>query len=85
MVVFAFRILPHLEDKGVEPLVHPADRSVLIGEVRPLVEIIRAGKDFLRLLETYSSLGIRSQPLALSRVKTESHSDITLIPQSSAA
>ena len=73
MVIFALQVFLCLEDGAVEARFHPADGSVLFRNIRALVEVIRVRKDFLCLLKADSTLGIRSQPPAFSRVEVESH------------
>jgi hypothetical protein len=72
MVVFAFPVFPYLEDDAVEAFFHPANRPVLFRNIRALVEVIAVRKELLHLFKADSTLGIRSQPPAFSRVEVES-------------
>jgi hypothetical protein len=72
-VILAFPVSPYLEDDAVEAIFHLADGSVLFRNIRALVEVIRVRKDFLCLLETDSTLGIRPEPPTFSHVEVESH------------
>jgi phage-related holin len=60
VVVLSLLVVAHLEDDGVQTVSNPADGSILFGAVRALVEIVRMGKESLRLLESDSSLRIGS-------------------------
>jgi hypothetical protein len=73
MVIFAFLVLPNLEDDAVKAFPHPANGPVLFRDVRALVEVIRARKDLLGLLKANSTMGIRLQPPAFSHVELESY------------
>src|SRR5208337_2349709 len=81
VVVLTFLVLPHLKDERVQPAPHPANGSVLLWQIRAMVEVVRMRKDLLRLLETNSTPRVLSQPLALSHIEVESHRGITVIPQ----
>jgi hypothetical protein len=72
MVILALPVFPDLEDDAEEAFFHPTDCSVLLWNIRTLVQVIRVRKDFLCLLEADSTMGIRSQPPAFSSVKVES-------------
>jgi len=72
MVVFAFPVLPYFEDNAVEAFLHPANRPVLFRSIRALVKVMGVRKDFLHLFKADSTLGIRSQPPAFSRIEVES-------------
>jgi len=73
MVIFALMVFPHLENDAVEALFYPTDGSVLFGNIRAVVEIIRVQEDFLYLLEADTTLGILSQPPTFSRVEVKPH------------
>lgn len=73
MVVFALFVLPDLKDDGIQPLTYPPNRPELMSEVGTAVHVMGVRKNFLHLLESDSTPGIRSQPLALTKIKVESH------------
>ena len=52
LVTFSFLVFPHLKNDGVQVLSHPADRPVLLGPTRALVEVVRVRKYFLYLFES---------------------------------
>jgi hypothetical protein len=51
VVIFAFFVLSHFNNDGVQVLSHPTDCPVLLGPIRALVKVVRMRKDFLRLFE----------------------------------
>src|SRR5208282_6892938 len=60
VVIFAFLVLPHLKNDGVQVLSHPTACPTLLGPIRALVEVVGVRKDLLRLFEPDASLRIRS-------------------------
>src|SRR5208282_2266909 len=60
VVIFAFLVLPHLKNDGVQVLSHPTDRPVLLRPIGALVKVIWVRKDFLRFLEPDAPLRICS-------------------------
>ncbi len=73
MVILSLAVFPNLEDNAVEVFAHPANGPVLFRSIRTLVEVVWMRKYFLRLFESDSTFGIRSQLSTLSRVEVESH------------
>jgi hypothetical protein len=55
VVIFSALFFSHLKNDGVQALSHPADGPVLLGAIRALVEVVRVGKDLLRLFESDTS------------------------------
>jgi hypothetical protein len=60
VVILSLLVLTHLEDQRVQTFSNPADGAILFGEVRALVEVVRAVKQSLRLLESDSPFRIGS-------------------------
>jgi hypothetical protein len=60
VVILTHFVLPHLEDHSVQPLSHPADRSVLLGTIQSLVEIVRMRENLLYLFEPDASFRVCS-------------------------
>jgi len=52
MVIPAIAILSHLKNDGVQALAHPADRTVLFGQILALVKVVGLREDFPHFLET---------------------------------
>jgi len=52
MVTLAIAILSHLKNDGLQALAHPADRTVLFGQIRALVKVVGMHEDFPHFLET---------------------------------
>jgi hypothetical protein len=58
MVILAFVVFASFEDKGVESPIDPPDRTILLGDIRALVQIVRTPEQVSRLLEADPSLRI---------------------------
>src|ERR1017187_5909975 len=52
VVILSFFVFPHFENDGVQLLSHPADRPVLFGKIRALVEVVWVREDLLHLFES---------------------------------
>ena len=81
MIELAFGVFPDLKNHGVEAIAYPTDGTVLMREIRALVQVVRMKENLLRLLETDTAFGIPAEAPALPRVEVESHSGITVIPK----
>ena len=57
MVKLAFLVLSHLKHERIQSLSDPSDGAVLLWHVATLIEIVRAGKDFLRLFKANARRG----------------------------
>lgn len=68
MVVFASLVTPNLEDQGIKALSRPANRSILRGNIRTLVEVIRVRENFLRFLKTDPPPEVLPQSLAVAGI-----------------
>lgn len=60
VVIFALPILAYFKNNGVQVFSHPADRAVLLGPIRALIEVVRMRKDFLPLFEPDPPFGVCS-------------------------
>lgn len=60
MVELALIVLTHLKNQRIESPPHPSNRDVLQRQVISNVQVVRARKNFLRLLKTNSPLRILS-------------------------
>ena len=58
MVKFAFFVLPHFENDGVQVLSYPTDRAVLFGQIRALIEIVWVREDLLHLFKSDPSFWV---------------------------
>jgi hypothetical protein len=58
VVILSLLVLTHLEDERVQGVSNPANGAILFGDVRALVEVVRAVKQSLRLLESDSRFGL---------------------------
>ena len=63
MIELAFGVFPDLKNHGVEAIAYPADGTVLMREIRALVQVVRMKENLLRLLETDTTLGFRRRLL----------------------
>jgi hypothetical protein len=55
MVVFSLFVLPYFEDDGKQLPSYPADRAILFGQVRALVQIVWMRKYLLYLFKSNAS------------------------------
>src|ERR1022692_2981016 len=69
----ALFVFPDFKDDRIQPVTHPAYGQKLLGDVGPPIKPIRLGKQLLRLLETYATLGICPEAPALSRIEAKAH------------
>jgi hypothetical protein len=73
VVKLAFLILPHLKDERVQALSHPANRTVLLRQIRALIEVVGPVKYPLRLFKADPTAGILPQSLAFARIEVKTH------------
>ena len=69
----AFFVLSDFENDGKQTGAHPTDRTILLWNIRTLIEPIRPGEQFLSLLEPNPASFVGSQAPALARIKAEPH------------
>jgi hypothetical protein len=71
MVELALLVFSYFKDERIEVWAHPANRSILLREIRSLVQIVRAIEDCPRLFKSDAVLGSLPQALAFARIEVE--------------
>jgi len=80
MIELALFVLAHFKDESIEPLINPADRSMLFRQVGTVVLVVGTGEELLRFFEPDSALRVPPQSLTLAPIEVEPHSgSITVI------
>ena len=69
----ALFVFPHLEYHRVQPVSHLTNGAVLLGDVGPLVEPVRALEQFPGFFKSDATLWVRSQVAALADIEAEPH------------
>jgi len=54
MKIFSFIILVNFVNHRIEPSLDPANRTKLLGSIRPAVKAVRQPEEFLRFLKAHS-------------------------------
>ncbi|HEV3332868.1 MAG TPA: hypothetical protein VG096_17895 [Bryobacteraceae bacterium] len=67
----AIFIFSGFEDDGIKPVANPTYGEILLRNVGSLIKPVWPRKQLLRFLEPNATLGIRSEPLALSTVEAK--------------
>ena len=73
MVELSFCIFPNLKNHRVQAFSHPANRAVLLRNVRTPVGIVGMKENLLHFLEADPAPRIPPEALALPLIEVESH------------
>jgi hypothetical protein len=73
MIELSVRVFAYFEDEGVEAITDPTDRTVLLGHVGPLIEVVEVLENLISFFKPNTPLRIRPQPFALPLIEVESH------------
>ena len=65
MIELAFLIFPHFENHRVQTATSPADRPVLLWQIRPPIQIVWTRKNLFGFFEADSTLWILFEPSTL--------------------
>jgi hypothetical protein len=71
VIKLAFLIQSNLKDERIDALSNPANGTVLVRNVRTLIEIVGPVKDLSRLLEPDTAAGIFPQPPTFLRIEVK--------------
>jgi len=76
-VALALAVFSHFEDHRVQSSPHPADRTVLLRVVGPLIQIVRVCPDLLHLIKINPALRIPLQGGAFPSIEFEAHGQLS--------